>query len=159
MGRWKSRAILQKAARARNGTLVLACPSFNLQTGKAIWESERIKGSVAAVVTIYEKNLVLLVTSKDARAAKDKPDMNAFNMATGGVLWASEFPDNVDLHAIEGAGRFIVTYDLSGHQPPVYDNDSLYFTYGGLHRFHVNTGTGRVFQVKDKKEIVVLSIN
>lgn len=114
--------------------------ALDIQTGKAIWESEKMKGSAVAIITVYEKNMVVLVTSKDARAAKDKVDMTAFNMATGAALWESEFPNKVDLHAVEGAGRFIINYDLSGHQPPVYDGDSLYFTYAGLHRFDINTG-------------------
>jgi outer membrane protein assembly factor BamB len=114
--------------------------AVDLLTGQNIWETERLKGATIGVVPVYQKNMVLLLTSRSAGASKDKPDMIALDMATGEVRWEAEFPDRVDFHAVEGAGRWGVKYDLSGHQPPVYDGDSIYFTYAGLHRFDLNTG-------------------
>lgn len=31
-------------------------------------------------------------------------------------------------------------YDLSGENPPIFDDDSMYLTYAGLHRYDLNTG-------------------
>jgi outer membrane protein assembly factor BamB len=113
--------------------------ALDILTGKSIWESERIKGAAVGVAPIYEKSMVLLLTIRDSKMSKDKPDMIAFDLASGEVLWESEFADKVDLHAV-GARTFITRYDLSGHQPPVADGDSLYFTYAGLHRYDLATG-------------------
>ncbi len=77
------------------------------------------------IAPIYEKSMVVLLTVRDAKMNKDKPDMIAFDIASGDVLWESQFPDKVDLHAV-GARTFITYYNLSGHQPPIADADSLY---------------------------------
>jgi outer membrane protein assembly factor BamB len=83
--------------------------------------------------------MVLVLTDRDSKKSKDKHDMIAFDIASGDVLWESEFPDNVDLHAV-GARTFITRFDLNGHQPPVADADSIYLTYAGLHRYDLATG-------------------
>lgn len=114
--------------------------AVNLVDGTTLWESEKLKGATVNVLPVYEKNMVILTTVVAATASKDKPDIMAFDMVDGTILWESELPDKVDLHAIEGAGKYIVKFDLSGHQPPFADNDSLYFTCAGVHRFDLATG-------------------
>lgn len=114
--------------------------ALNLVDGTTLWESEKLKGATVNVLPVYEKNMVILTTVVAATASKDKPDIMAFDMVDGTILWESELPDKVDLHAIEGAGKYIVKFDLSGHQAPFADNDSLYFTCAGVHRFDLATG-------------------
>jgi outer membrane protein assembly factor BamB len=66
--------------------------------------------------------------------------MIALKMSDGSMVWEAEFPDRFDLHQEDGAGKWAPHYNLSGHQPPQYDGDSIYFTYAGLHRFDIATG-------------------
>lgn len=114
--------------------------ALDLLTGKNIWETERLKGATIGLVPVYEKNLIVLLTSPSASATKTKPDMIALNIVDGSVLWETQFEDNVDLHTAQGSGKFFQKFDLSGHQPPVYEGDSVYFTCGGVHRYDLNTG-------------------
>jgi outer membrane protein assembly factor BamB len=114
--------------------------AVNLMDGMTLWETEKLKGATVNVLPVYEKNMVILTTVVAATANKDKPDIIAFDMVDGTILWESELPDKVDLHAIEGAGKYIVKFDLSGHQAPFADADSLYYTCAGVHRFDLATG-------------------
>lgn len=112
----------------------------NLDTGKTEWETDKLKGATIGIFPVYEKDLVLLFTSKSSTAAKDKPDMYAFQLSTGKPLWEGEFAASVDLHFTENKKRFIQHYDLSGHMPPVSEGDAIYFTFAGLHKYDLNTG-------------------
>ncbi len=114
--------------------------ALNLIDGTTLWESEKIKGATVNVLPVYPKNMVIVTTVQNASANKDKPDIIAFDMVDGSVLWESELPDKVDLHAVENAGKYFVKFDLSGHQAPFADEDSLYYTCAGLHRFDLKTG-------------------
>jgi outer membrane protein assembly factor BamB len=113
--------------------------ALDVLTGKDLWTTEEVRGVTVGSFPMLEKNLVLLVTVP-APAAKSKLDFQALDLATGKTLWASGMEDKVDLHVSEASGRFLVKYDLSGHQPPVFDNDSLFVSYAGLHRFDLATG-------------------
>ncbi len=114
--------------------------AVNLMDGTTLWETEKIKGATVNVLPVYEKNMVIVTTVVAATANKDKPDIIAFDMVDGTILWESELPDKVDLHAVEGAGKYIVKFDLSGHQAPFAEGDSLYYTCAGVHRFDLATG-------------------
>jgi outer membrane protein assembly factor BamB len=61
-------------------------------------------------------------------------------MTTGELVWESEYPDNVDLYGIERGSKYFPKFDLSGANPPLYDSDSVYFTYAGLHRYSLEDG-------------------
>lgn len=114
--------------------------ALNLLTGETVWETERLKGATVQVTPIYDKDMVLLMTITDNSRTKDKPDMTALKLSTGEFLWESQFTENVDLYGIERGSKFFPKYDLSGAQPPIYDQDSVYFTYAGLHRFNLADG-------------------
>ena len=114
--------------------------AVNIEDGKSVWQTDKIKGSTVGVLPILEKNFVLLLTTDNPRKGKLKPDMLALNLETGAPLWQVEFADNVDLHEADNTGRFMPRRDLSGHQPPIYDDDSIYFTYAGIHRYEIATG-------------------
>lgn len=114
--------------------------ALNLMDGSTMWESEKIKGATVNVLPVYAKNLVIVTTVQNASANKDKPDIIAFDMVDGTIIWESELPNKVDLHAVENAGKYFVKFDLSGHQPPLTDDDSLYYTCAGVHRFDLKTG-------------------
>lgn len=112
----------------------------NIETGKTEWETDKMKGATIGVFPVYEKDMVVLFTSKASTAAKDKPDMYAFQLSSGKALWEGEFAAGVDLHFSENKKRFIQKYDLSGHMPPVTEGDAIYFTFAGLHKYDLNTG-------------------
>lgn len=114
--------------------------ALDLLTGKTIWQTDKLRGATVQVAPNYEKNMVVFLTVVSNAAAKDKPDITALNLATGEVLWQSEFTENVDLYGIERGSKYFPKFDLSGAQPPVFDGDSVYFTYAGLHRYNLADG-------------------
>lgn len=114
--------------------------ALDILSGKTLWESDKLKGATVEIYPVYEKEIVVIFTVQNNSANRDKPDLVAFEMSQGKLLWESEVPDKVDLHGIERGGKFFPRFDLSGHQPPIHDADSLYVTYSGLHRFDLNTG-------------------
>jgi len=121
----------------RKGTKLYA---LDLLSGQNIWETEKLKGAAVAVEPVYEKDLVLLVTVENNSANKAKPHLTALRMTTGELVWEADYPDSVDLYGIERKSRFFPKFDLSGSNPPIYDGDSVYFTYAGLHRYSLEDG-------------------
>lgn len=128
--------------------------ALDLLTGETVWQTEKIFGYTAQVSPVYDKDMLVLLTIKDNRTTKDKPDITALKLSTGEVLWQTEYTDKVDLYGVEkvkksgfassaGLGGFNMDtprYDLSGENPPVFDADSMYLTYAGLHRYDLKTG-------------------
>lgn len=121
----------------RKGTRLFA---LDVLTGKSVWETEKLKGATVAVEPVYEKDLVLLVTVENNGANKAKPKITALRLTTGELVWEADYPDNVDLYGIERGSKYFPKHDLSGANPPVYDDDSVYFTYAGLHRYSLADG-------------------
>lgn len=126
--------------------------AVDLETGKNIWQTEKLLGFTAQVSPVYEKDMIVFLTIKDNRVTKDKPDITALRLSTGELLWQNEYTEKVDLYGVEkakksgflsGGGGFFgdqPRYDLSGENPPVFDKDSMYLTYAGLHRYDLATG-------------------
>ena len=123
--------------RVRKGTKLFA---VDLLTGQNVWETEKLKGAAVAVEPVYEKDLVLLVTVENNSANKAKPRITALRMTTGELVWEADYPDSVDLYGIERGSKWFPKFDLSGANPPLYDDDSVYFTYAGLHRYALADG-------------------
>lgn len=123
------------------------------QTGETVWETEKMLGFTVEVTPIYEKDLLIFLTIKDNRQKKDKPDIFALKMSTGELLWHNEYTEKVDLYGVEkkknsGAKAMFMgsgggasdRFDLSGENPPMIDDDSLYLSYAGLHRYNLSDG-------------------
>ncbi|MCB1024002.1 MAG: PQQ-binding-like beta-propeller repeat protein, partial [Acidobacteria bacterium] len=123
------------------------------QTGETIWETEKMLGYTVQVTPVYEKDMLIFLTIRDNRQKKDKPDIFALRMSTGELLWQNEFTEKVDLYGVEkkknsGAKAMFLgsggggsdRFDLSGENPPMVDEDSIYMTYAGLHRFNLLDG-------------------
>ncbi len=121
----------------KKGTKLYA---LDVLSGQNIWETEKLKGATVAVEPVFEKDLVLLVTVETNAANKSKPKITALRMTTGELVWEADYPDNVDLYGIERGSKYFPKFDLSGANPPVYDGDSIYFTYAGLHRYSLADG-------------------
>ena len=122
--------------------------AVDLLTGETIWQTEKLYGYTAQVSPVYEKDMLVFLTIKDNRINKDKPDITALKLSTGEVLWQTEYTEKVDLYGVEkakksgffGGGFDSQKYDLSGENPPIFDQDSMYLTYAGLHRYDLKTG-------------------
>lgn len=122
-------------------------------TGATVWQTDKMLGFMAQVSPVYSKDMIVFLTIRDNRANKDKPDIFALKMSTGALLWQTEYTEKVDLYGVErkkrggtsamflgsgggGSNRF----DLSGENPPIFDGESMYLTYAGLHKFNIADG-------------------
>jgi outer membrane protein assembly factor BamB len=115
--------------------------ALDMLSGKTVWQTEHLKGSTVGVAPNYDKNmLVFLTVPTSSGAGGMKPDITALRLDTGELIWHSEFPDKVDLYGMERGSKYFPKFDLSGANPPVFDADSVYFTYAGLHRYSLADG-------------------
>lgn len=114
--------------------------ALDLLTGQTIWQTENLKGSAVNVAPHLEKDMLVFLTVVSNSANKDKPDITALKLSTGELLWHSEYPDKVDLYGIERGSKYFPKFDLSGANPPMFDGDSVYMTYAGLHRYNLSDG-------------------
>ncbi len=127
--------------------------AVDVLTGKTIWTTEKMFGYTAEVVPVYQKDMLVFLTLQDNRIKKDKPDIYALKMSTGELLWKNEYTEKVDLYGIEkkkrgGASAMLLgsgggasdRFDLKGENPPTFDDNSLYMTYAGLHRYSLADG-------------------
>lgn len=127
--------------------------ALNTLTGETVWQTDKMLGFTAEVSPIYSRDMIVFLTLRDNRINKDKPDLFALKMSTGELLWQNEYSEKVDLYGIEkkkrgatasmflgsGGGRSD-RFDLNGENPPIFDGDSMYMTYAGLHRYDLSTG-------------------
>lgn len=122
-------------------------------TGKTIWETDKMQGFTVNVSPDYAKDMMVILTIKDNRMTKDKPDIFALKITTGELLWQAEYPEKVDLYGVVKKGRSGASamffgsgsktsdrFDLSGENAPIFDGDSMYMTYAGLHRYSLADG-------------------
>ncbi len=122
-------------------------------TGATVWQTEKMIGFTVNVSPVFDKDMLIFLTIRDNRQNKDKPDIFALKMSTGELLWQTEYPEKVDLYGVEkkknggakamflgsGGGRSD-RFNLDGENPPIFDGDSMYMTYAGLHRYNLADG-------------------
>lgn len=122
-------------------------------TGKTIWETEKMQGFTVNVSPNYAKDILIILTIRDNRMNKDKPDIYALKITTGELLWQTEYTEKVDLYGVIKKGRSGASamlfgsgnkssdrFDLSGENAPIFDGDSMYMTYAGIHRYNLADG-------------------
>ena len=122
-------------------------------TGATVWTTDKMLGYTVEVSPVYKKDMLVFLTIRDNRMNKDKPDMFALKMSTGELLWQGEYTEKVDLYGVEkkkrgGAGAMLLgsgggrsdRFNLDGENPPIFDGDSMYMTYAGLHRYNLADG-------------------
>jgi len=113
--------------------------AVDLLTGQDRWKTEQLRGVTLDTFPVYDRNYVLTITT-DKPGDRARLDLAALELTSGKPLWEAPFDDRTDLHVAESSGRFLVKYDLSGHQPPLYDGESLYLSYAGIHRYDAASG-------------------
>ena len=143
-----------------SGTLLKKTRLFALDqlTGKTLWETDKVYGYTAQVSPLLSSDMVVFLSITSSAATKDKPDITALKLSTGEMLWKAEYTEKVDLYMKEKnrrSGSGITSalignplggftdqprFDLSGENPPIFDGDSMYLTYAGLHRYDLKTG-------------------
>jgi outer membrane protein assembly factor BamB len=114
--------------------------AVDVLTGKSIWETGEVQGHAVETAVNYDKGIALIITVVNKMANKDKLDLYAVRISNGKLLWKTEYTEKVDLYGKEKGSRFMPTFDLSGANPPVFDQDAVYLSYAGLHKFNLADG-------------------
>ncbi len=122
-----------------SGKTALYC--LDLLTGKNLWETEKIKGHAVEITVNPKLGIAIIITVVSNKAAKDKLDIFALEYGNGKVLWQAEYAENVDLYGKEKGSRYFPTFDLSGANPPIFDEDAVYMTYAGIHKYSLKDGS------------------
>jgi outer membrane protein assembly factor BamB len=135
---------LEKDKRAR-------LEAVDLLTGKPIWQSEKLKGSVMHMAVDLENELVALVLVRDAKdkpreGFKRRPTVHLLSLATGNESWRRDLNEVEMLPArwSEGEGEDTETvFTLDNYRAPLFLDDRLYLLYDGLTSLDVRTGKER----------------
>ncbi len=127
--------------------------AVDVLTGATVWQTEKMLGYTVEISPLYKKDMLIFLTIRDNRMNKDKPDIFALKMSTGELLWQNEYTEKVDLYGVEkkkrgGASAMLLgsgggrsdRFNLDGENPPIFDGDSMYMSYAGLHRYNLNDG-------------------
>ena len=122
-----------------SGKTALYC--LDLLTGKNLWETEKIKGHAVEITVNAKLGMAIISTVISNKANKDKLDIYALEYGTGKVLWQTEYTDKVDLYGKEKGSKYFPTFDLSGANPPIFDEDAVYMTYAGIHKYSLKDGS------------------
>ncbi len=122
-----------------NGKTALYC--LDVLTGKNLWETDKIKGHAVEITVNPKLGIAIVITVVSNKATKDKLDIYALEYGTGKVLWQTEYSDKVDLYGKEKGSKYFPTFDLSGANPPIIDEDAVYMTYAGIHKYSLKDGS------------------
>jgi outer membrane protein assembly factor BamB len=122
----------------------------DLISGKSIWRSDKIKGSVMQLAVDPSANLLAVVLAKDAknRAREDfkrRPLVHVLNLASGDELWDYEVGE-VEMMPTrwpDDSGKE-VEYTFDNYYPPVFVDGRLYVFYEGVTSFDSRTGKARL---------------
>ncbi len=101
---------------------------LDVLTGKNLWETEKIKGHAVEITVNPKLGIALIITVVSNKATKDKLDIYALEYGSGKVLWQAEYSDKVDLYGKEKGSKYFPTFDLSGANPPIFDEDAVSMT-------------------------------
>jgi outer membrane protein assembly factor BamB len=114
--------------------------AIDLLTGKTLWETDKVQGHAVETAIHYEKDLAVILTVQNKQMQKDKLDIYAVRVGNGELLWKTEYSDKVELYGKEKGSKFFPTFDLSGANPPIFDNEAIYLTYAGVHKYSLSDG-------------------
>lgn len=137
---------LEKDKRAR-------LEAVDLMTGKPIWQSDKLKGSVMQLAVDLPNELVAVVLVRDAKANpregfKRRPTVHLLSLASGDELWRHELDSEVEMmparwFSDEDNDREAV-YTLDNYRAPLFLDGRLYLFYEGVTSLDARTGKERI---------------
>ncbi|HEX6042923.1 MAG TPA: PQQ-binding-like beta-propeller repeat protein [Pyrinomonadaceae bacterium] len=124
--------------------------AIDLVTGKSIWRSDKIKGSVMQIAVDSEVNLLAVVLVKDAKnrardGFKRRPLVHVLDLKSGDELWKYEGSEVEMMPSrwFDDADKD-VDYTLDNYYPPAFIGGRLYVFYEGVTSFDARSGKERL---------------
>lgn len=126
-------------------------------TGKTLWQTDKVKGSVMQTAVDDEAGLLATVNVRGARGAakegfKRRATVHVFELATGRELWKYDLESEIELMPSEWRedGRE-VAYTLHNYRPPSFLDGRLYLFYEGV--TSLDARAGREGKQRDKFKV------
>ena len=119
--------------------------AVDLLTGRAVWQSEKMKGDVAQLALDPENDLLALVMVKNARAKSGdglerKPVIHVLRLSSGSEIWKRDLRSGIRLMPARFDGVSEVPYTLDNYRPPLFLDGRLYLFYEGVTSYDAGTG-------------------
>jgi outer membrane protein assembly factor BamB len=135
---------LEKDKRAR-------LEAVDLLSGKPVWQSDKLKGSVMQLAVDLPNELVAVTLARDVKdnlkeGFKRRPTVHLLSLANGDELWRHELGSEVEMtptYWIEGEDAKTV-YTLDNYRAPLFLDGRLYLFYEGVTSYDARTGQERI---------------
>jgi outer membrane protein assembly factor BamB len=123
----------------------------DVMTGKALWQSDRIKGSIMHLAVDPQSELVALVLVRDAKGQspgglKRKPAVHVLDLSSGDEMWKRELSGDLEMIPARWSedGDEETLYTLDNYRPPLILDGRLYLFYEGVTSLEARTGRERI---------------
>jgi outer membrane protein assembly factor BamB len=126
-------------------------------TGKTLWQTDKVKGSVMQTAIDDEAGLLAAVTVRGARGAakegfKRRATVHVFELSSGRELWKYDLESEIELMPSEWPeGDAKVAYTLHNYRPPAFLDGRLYLFYEGV--TSLDARAGREGKQRDKFKV------
>jgi outer membrane protein assembly factor BamB len=137
---------LEKDKRAR-------LEAVDLLTGRPIWQSDKLKGSVMQLAVDLPNELVGVVLARNAKdnpkeGFKRRPTVHLLSLASGNELWRHELDSEVEMMPTRWFGddddERETVYTLDNYRAPLFLDGRLYLFYEGVTSLDARTGKERI---------------
>lgn len=118
----------------------------DILTGDAVWQSEKVRGTVMQMTIDGEARLLAVVLVRDARGRaregfKRRAVIHVFDLATGEERWKRDVESEVEMLPARWNGEAETAYTLDNYRAPLFLDGRLFFFYEGVSS--VDAGTGK----------------
>ena len=123
--------------------------AVDLLTGDRLWQSDKIKGSIAQLAVDTQTRLIAVVTLSDAKGKpedglKRKPIVYGLDLNNGDQRWKYELDSDVELMPVSWPDRGKeAEFALDNYRPPLFLDQYLYLFYEGVTVLDTRTGKRR----------------
>ena len=119
--------------------------------GDAIWQSNKVRGSVMQMAVDLEANLLAVVVAREAKGRaregfKRHPSVHVFDLGVGRELWKYEIKSDVEMMPARWSEKETddTAYTLDNYRAPVFLEGQLYLFYEGITVLDARTGKERL---------------
>jgi outer membrane protein assembly factor BamB len=125
--------------------------AVDIMTGKPLWQSDKVKGSIMHLAVDPEYELVALVLVRDTKGRikegfKRRPTIHVLSLADGNELWKRELGSEVEMMPSRWSAKEDedTLYKLNNYRPPLFLEGRVYFFYDGVTSLDARTGRERI---------------
>ena len=123
----------------------------DLMTGKPVWQSDKLNGSIMHLAVDPESELAALVLVKEAKGhARDgfkrKPTIHVLNLANGNQLWKRDLGSELEMMPARWSEKQDdeTEFTLDNYRPPLLLDGRLYLFYEGVTSLNARSGSERI---------------